>query len=269
MPVFHGRTHIGRRALNEDRFVADAGWGLALVSDGMGGREAGEVAAGIVTAGMVDHLDQGLDMAQAVERSHADVREAAEQGRGRTGMGATLVAARFEDHDFCLAWIGDSRAYLWNGELRQLTRDHSRIEQRLASGELRVDQAQQARDRHLITRAMGLNSLAAADVPTLNATLARDQHLLLCSDGLSDVVSAVEIARVLATDAPSEDKVATLVDSAVTAGGADNITVVLVTADAQAPAAEAISLPPAVAVARADGFFEYYPPDPAASAGSR
>jgi protein phosphatase len=255
-----GKTHIGRRALNEDRFVADAHWGIALVSDGMGGAAAGEVAAGIVIAGMVDLLDRGTALEEAVVRTHAEVRQAAEDGRGKAGMGATLVVARLDDYDFQLAWIGDSRAYLWNGELRQLTRDHSRVEALLASGGITPEEARLRKDKHVITRAMGLDRLRTGDVPSLHGTLCRGQRLLLCSDGLSDVLPGTEIATVMAAEASPIDTLDDLIGRALGAGGSDNITAVLVTADDDAPAPGTVSPPPAVSVARADGFSQYFPP---------
>ncbi|MES1943956.1 protein phosphatase [Salinisphaera sp. PC39] len=253
-----GKTHIGRRALNEDRFVADAGWGIALVSDGMGGRDAGEIAAGLVAMGVVDRLDEGLSLEEAVAGADEDVRRAAGDGTGKPGMGATLVLAQFEGYDFRVAWIGDSRAYLWDGELRQITRDHSEVERLIASGEATPQDAGNRNNKHLITRAMGLSDLRAEDVPTLQGTLCRGQQLLLCSDGLSDMLAGTEIAGVLATDATPEDKLETLVGRAVEAGGADNITAVLVTADDDAP--ETAAPLPAVSIARPDGSTEYYGP---------
>lgn len=255
-----GKTHIGRRALNEDRFVADANWGIALVSDGMGGAAAGEVAAGIVTAGIVDLLDRGTALEEAVARAHAEVRRAAEDGRGKPGMGATLVIARLRDYDFQVAWIGDSRAYLWNGELRQLTRDHSQVESLLARGEITPEQARGRKDRHLITRAMGLDDLRVADVPSLRGTLCRGQRLLLCSDGLSDMLPGTEIAAVMDAGTDAADTLDELIGQALAAGGSDNITAVLVTADDEAPAPDSVVPPPAVSVARADGFSQYFPP---------
>lgn len=262
MPMleFCGKSHIGQRSLNEDRFVADANWGIALVSDGMGGRAAGEVAASIVAAGIVDRLDHGAELGQAVAETHNEVKLAAANGPGKPGMGATLVVARFIEHEYRIAWIGDSRAYLWHGELRQLTRDHSQVELRIARGEIAPDQAHLAKNKNLITRAMGLAELDATQVPSVHGTLCHGQQLLLCSDGLSDVVSGAEIAGVMVSDLTPKEKTAALVDLAVVAGGKDNITATLVSAGAGAPAPESVALPPAVSIARIDGTSQYFLP---------
>lgn len=262
-----GRTHIGQRPLNEDRFVADSNWGIALVSDGMGGPAAGEVAAGIVTSSVVDLLDQGLPLGEAVVRAHEEVQKAAGDGRGKSGMGATLVAAHFDGHDFELAWIGDSRAYLWNGELRQLTRDHSHVENLLANGDISLEESEQRSDRHLITRAMGLGDLQVADVPVIGGTLCRGQQLLLCSDGLNDVLSGTELATVMAAPMDGAGKLDELVGRAVKAGGKDNITAVMVTAGDDAPAPESVTPLPAVSVARVDGYTRYYRPGDSENGG--
>lgn len=257
-----GKTHIGRRALNEDRFVADGNWGIALVSDGMGGAAAGEIASGIVTSTLVDLLDQGVALEEAVARAHEDVRQAAEDGRGKPGMGATLVVAHFDGYDFRIAWIGDSRVYLWNGprngELRQLTRDHSQVERLLEKGEITPEEVHRRADTHLITRAMGLNHLDAGDVPVLHGTLCRGQRLLLCSDGLTDMLPGPEIAEIMAGETAPGEQLDVLIERALAAGGADNITAVVASADDDAPAPDTVAPIPAVAVARPDGFSEYY-----------
>ncbi|MDT0618796.1 protein phosphatase 2C domain-containing protein [Salinisphaera sp. P385] len=260
MVEIKGRTHIGKRQLNEDRFVADAGWGVALVSDGMGGPAMGEVAATIVTTGMIDRLDAGESLPDAIANTHRAVVDAAENGNGKPGMGATLVVAWFDGYDFELSWIGDSRAYLWNGELRQLTRDHSQVERLLARGKMSLTEARESHQKNIITRAMGRDQIPAADVPMLQGTLGRGQRLLLCSDGLTDMLSGPEIAAVLATEPDSDQALEILVTKAVDAGGADNITAVLATADDNGPAPDNLPLLPAVTIARDDGHSEYFPP---------
>lgn len=246
-----GKTHVGRRTNNEDRFVADSGWGVALVADGMGGAEAGEVAAGIVAASVVDRLDVGETLEQAIAAAHGDVVRAVEAGAGAAGMGSTVVIAKFAGYDYQLGWIGDSRAYLWNGELRQLTRDHSHTEERIARGEISPEEAAAEGAGNRITRAMGIEQLDPGDVPSLRGTLGRGQTLLLCSDGLSDALAGPAIAVIMAAPGDAGAKLATLIEAALANGGKDNITVVLASADGDAP--QAPPLPPAVAIARADG----------------
>ncbi|WP_372861099.1 PP2C family serine/threonine-protein phosphatase [Spongiibacter sp.] len=260
MPKIYGKTHIGRRSTNEDRFVADSGWGIALITDGMGGPASGEVAASIVSAQLVDNLDNDIPLVNAIIAAHEDVQRGAQDGRGKPGMGATIVVAHFRGHDFELAWLGDSRAYLWHGELRQLSRDHSRVEQLLATGDITLPEAQQHKSRHLITHALGHGTLGVDDIPLLHSTLYRGQQLLLCSDGLNDVLSGVQIARVMSRKLNPNEKLAHLVEQAYQSGGSDNITAVIVDADDDAPDGSSADLLPAVFIARADGFSQYFKP---------
>lgn len=257
-----GKTHVGRRALNEDRFVADAGWGIALVSDGMGGPAAGEVAADIVVTHMVDYLDQALPIAEAVRQTNDAVKQAAEHGQGKPGMGATLVAARFDGHDYELTWIGDSRAYLWHGELRRISRDHSRVEAQLEQGEIDLAEARASGERNIITRAMGLDESAAGPVPVVRSTLCQGQQLLLCSDGITDVLSGADLAAHFAADHAPPAFLDAIIQAALDGGGSDNITAVLVTADDDAPAPDSAPLPPAAAITVPGAQSVYYPPDP-------
>lgn len=255
-----GKSHVGGRKHNEDRFVADEGWGIALVSDGMGGAEAGEVAAGIVAAGMVDRLDAGMPLAEAVVEANEEVKQSPGKGRGIAGMGATLVIACFHDHVYQLAWIGDSRIYLWDGELRQLTRDHSKLELMLESSELTLEEVDNYPDSHVITRAMGLSEFAVGEVPTLRGTLCRGQQLLLCSDGITDALSPTRIASILAAGDSPDETLTRLVESALAEAGdrADNITAVLASADDEAPQSTGVSMLPVVSIARPDGYYRYF-----------
>lgn len=266
MVTITGKSHIGRRSGNEDRFVADSHWGLAIVADGMGGPAAGEVAADVSTAVITDQLDLGASLTGAIVHANEEVIKAAGDGRGRKGMGTTVVAAHFHDHDFELAWIGDSRAYLWNGELHQLSRDHSKVESLLAKGDITMAEAATHPERNLISRALGLGEFSAADIPLVNASLFRDELLILCSDGLIDAVSGPDIATIIADATPARDNAAltalvdTLIERALANGGKDNITVVVVRADDDAPRRGDIALPPAVSIANHDGRHEYFTP---------
>jgi protein phosphatase len=134
------------------------------------------------------------------------------------------------------------------------------VELLIARGEAAPEEARRADNKHLITRAMGLGELACDDVSSVASTLCRGQQLLLCSDGLCDVLSDVEIARIMAQEADLEVKLDRLVTGAVEAGGADNITAVLAAADDDAPEPASVTPLPAVAIARPDGYTAYFKP---------
>lgn len=266
MLTIAGKSHIGRRSGNEDRFVADSHWGLAIVADGMGGPAAGEVAANIATTIITDRLDLGYSLREAIVEANREVRAAAEDGRGKRGMGTTVVAAHFHERDFELAWIGDSRAYLWNGELHQLSRDHSKVEQLLASGDITLEEAASHPERNLISRALGLGELELDNIPLESATLFRDEILILCSDGLIDAVIGPDIARLVASVETTDNAKAlttlvdSLIESALANGGRDNITVVVASAGSDAPVRGDAPLPTIVSTADHTGRHDYYKP---------
>ncbi len=257
MITITGKTNIGRRKANEDRIIADTDWHLALVADGMGGAGSGDVASQIVAATVVDRIAAGANLNEAITAAHEAVLAAAKSGRGNAGMGSTVVSCVFNDYDYEIAWIGDSRAYLWDGEtLRQLTRDHSKVEMLLASADISQQEALQHPEKNVITRAMGIPWDQGDPVPTIKGTLAAGQVLLLCSDGLNDAAGDVKVREILS--AGGDNTLQTLIDAALTAGGADNISVVLCRADENGPVVDPGSTPEAVAITGADGKWQHF-----------
>lgn len=250
-----GSTHIGQRELNEDCFCADAGLGLAVVADGMGGHNHGEVASAIVVDTLRREARNGAALDDAIRESHSEVKRGADTGLGGEGMGSAVVAAAFDGHDYEVCWIGDCRAYLWDGELVQVTRDHSYVEKLLSRGAMTWEEAQGSSVRNMITQAVGVSPDEELDVGCARGTLGAGQELLLCSDGLNDVLSGQAIAQILSGGGSLRERAAQLVDAAVQAGGRDNVTALLVAPDAGAPAS---SRPPAVSIARLDGSVEYF-----------
>ena len=123
-----GATHVGQRNHNEDAYLLDAEHGLAVVADGVGGHQAGEVASAITCEVIQRENAAGQSIEDGIRAANREVMAAVAQGRGKAGMASTVVVARFSDSDYELAWVGDSRAYLWDGQLRLLTRDHSYVQ---------------------------------------------------------------------------------------------------------------------------------------------
>ncbi len=240
--AFGAWTDVGRvRATNEDRFVARPP--LFLVADGMGGQNAGEVAAAIAAdlleAAAADGTMRTVgDLAAALERANAAVWQRAGTDRALEGMGTTCTAAIVDGSRLLVAHVGDSRAYLLRrGELRQLTIDHTLIQRLVDEGRVRLADVATHPQRSVIIRAIG----AAAEVATdrLVIELEPGDRLLLCSDGLSGPVPADEIETALAADADPQAAAERLVALANAAGGADNVTAVVVDPDRVAAAAAA------------------------------
>lgn len=227
-------TDQGRvRKRNEDALYA--GEAVFAVADGMGGHLAGDVASATALL-PIEALDGRVfpDAARTREAlldailaaNSAVVTKAAEQPDLR-GMGTTLTAIILEGRRLHVGHVGDSRAYLVrDGALTQLTSDHTLVAQLVEEGQLTAEQAAYHPQRSIVTRAIGVDPNLAVD--TLTIDLLDGDQILLCSDGLTGPVSDVEILGVLTGEAPADEAVQQLVDTANARGGPDNITVVLV-----------------------------------------
>lgn len=233
------RTDAGRvRPHNEDAVFGDAASGLAMLADGMGGYNAGEMASGLATMMLRTALPKALAAGGKVSPGavlpaeiglvNAAILRAAESQPRYAGMGTTLVAAVFRDDAVTIAHVGDSRLYRWrNGELKQLTRDHSVLQEQIDSGIITIEQARQSRNRNLLTRALGVDPVVEADIADHPVSVG--DVYLLCSDGLNDMVEDGEIAATLASlPEQLETCAAQLVRLANDYGGRDNVSVVLV-----------------------------------------
>jgi protein phosphatase len=227
------QSDVGRvRRHNEDSYTASEDLGLWVVADGMGGAAAGEVASAIAVDVIAREIEGGAELDAAIAEANHAILDAAETGRGRPGMGCTVVAARFSGRDYTVAWVGDARAYLWADGLRRLSHDHSRVQELLDAGMISVEEARRHPQRSVITRVLGGPDGTAAAPEQVSGTLKSGQGLLLCSDGLTSEVADEDIARVLndglASKRDGQAAVDRLVSLALDHGGSDNVTVVLV-----------------------------------------
>lgn len=228
--VSYALTHAGLvRTRNEDAYLErDRLW---VVADGMGGHQAGDYASAQIVAALgglslSDNLD---DLVARVEKelSEVDARlrdHAAAMGLG-TVIASTVVTLLTAGDHFACVWAGDSRAYLLrNGALRQLTVDHSKVQEMVRAGLLDPEEAEGHIDAHIVTQAIGGGRLAFGRV---GGTTLPGDRFLLCSDGLTNMVEESEIADVLtaATIAAAPQR---LVDSVLANGAIDNVTIVIV-----------------------------------------
>ena len=227
--MWGARTDVGCvRSHNEDSYLVQPP--LFVVSDGMGGHAAGEVASGIAVETISRMAPSSADPAllgRAVEAANISIIDAAESGRGKPGMGCTADAAFFEKDKVAIAHVGDSRVYLLHeGALIRVTHDHSYVEELVDAGEITADEARVHPNRSVITRALGSDPYMYADHFQLN--IEQGDRLILCSDGLSGMILDRDIEDIaVASDTPQlcADN---LVDAALAAGGSDNVTVVVV-----------------------------------------
>ena len=237
-------THPGMvRTHNEDSIAADPGAGLAVLVDGMGGYNAGEVASGIAVEIISTEMKRilsardGRDLsAKELEtliavhaaKANSAIYEAAQGNPHYSGMGTTLVLALWHDNHVAVGHIGDSRLYRLRGDaFEQVTRDHSVLQEQIDSGMITREQARHAQHKNLVTRAVGIDPKVEAEVHTY-PTQVNDIYLL-CSDGLPDMVADEDIQLTLATLKANLPLAAEqLVQQANDNGGRDNVSVILV-----------------------------------------
>jgi len=225
-----GVTDVGRvRDGNEDDFLDQSNrLGLVAVADGMGGHRAGEVASATALEALRAGVASGQQLANAIEGANDAVLEKSESDQELRGMGTTLTAGMLgTDGQLLVGHVGDSRAYLFrDGELTQITNDHSLVEEMVRGGELTPEQAEVHPQRSIITRALGIDPQVDVDVYPIE--LQPGDRILFCSDGLTTMVRQDEMAGILAREEDPKRAAQLLVDAANAAGGEDNVTAVIV-----------------------------------------
>ena len=223
------RTDVGLvRGHNEDSFLAQAP--VFCVSDGMGGHAAGEVASAIAVSAIAEHAPvhaDDLQLGGAIESANSAVIEGAATGKGKPGMGCTASAVIIEENKMAVAHVGDSRVYLLhNGALVRLTHDHSYVEELVDAGEITADEARVHPSRSVITRALGSDPDMYADHFTIDVNAG--DRVIICSDGLSSMIEDSQIEAISVSAATPRAAVDNLVAAALSEGGFDNVTVVVI-----------------------------------------
>ena len=252
-------THTGMvRSHNEDSIAIDGEIGLAVLADGMGGYNAGEVASGIATAlissetreALVSQSPHQVDtngsplatglLRDIISKANTSIFQSANSQPQYAGMGTTLVVALFCNSQITLAHIGDSRCYRQRGgKLEQITRDHSLLQEQIDSGLLTKEAAKRSQNKNLVTRALGIEAAVEAEIHTYPAQ--EGDIYLICSDGLNDMVEDEDIEMTLeALGANLQLAAEQLVQMANDNGGRDNISVVLIKVKKDFPADEGL-----------------------------
>lgn len=233
--AFGSRTDIGCvRDHNEDSLSVTPP--LFVVADGMGGHAAGEVASEIAVRVLEEKGPRSADadaLSKAVVDANLEVIEAA-QSKGRQGMGTTLTAAVIEGEKLAIAQVGDSRAYLLHqNNLQQITHDHSLMAELIEAGELTEEEARVHPQRSVITRALGSDPSMLPDIYELKVSAG--DRLLLCSDGLNTMLEDSTIERIMLRNSDPQHCANTLINEAISEGGLDNVTVIVVDIEGNAP----------------------------------
>lgn len=219
---FAGGTDPGRRRRrNEDSYVIDPP--LFAVADGMGGAQAGEVASKLAAGAVKEH---DADVESLIQEANRRVHQRSLEDPNTTGMGTTLTVAAVEDGVVSIGHVGDSRAYLVrDGNLEQLTEDHSLVGELMRTGKLSPEEAGSHPQRSMITRALGTDPNVDVDIFSVEPRVG--DLFLLCSDGLTSMVDDREILRLVGEQRGDlENLVKALIKAANKGGGEDNITVV-------------------------------------------
>jgi PPM family protein phosphatase len=224
-----GRTDVGRqRSVNEDSLVLAPPF--FAVADGMGGAKAGEVASAMAAGTFDGESDSGepaeAQLTRILREANRRIYELAVSDDSHRGMGTTVTAAKVTGDEVSLGHVGDSRAYrLRDGELEQVTRDHSLVAELERSGQITPEAAEHHPQRSIITRALGPEPDVQVDTYTLAG---RDGDLfLICSDGLTSMISDEELGSILRSSDSLDQAAESLVRAANQSGGKDNITVVM------------------------------------------
>ncbi len=246
--VFGAKTDVGlKREHNEDSLCADPKLGLFIVCDGMGGRNAGEIASGLAVEIIQKHMSeahkadalpligsmnpklspQSNRLASAVRLANQVVNGASQSKPGQSGMGTTVVCALLNGPMLSVAHAGDSRMYLVRGEnIHALTADHSLVAEQVRQGILTEEQAEKSAQKNIVTRALGVEDTLQVDLDEIE--MAKGDVILLCSDGLTKGVKPWEILKVLREGKEPQAACDRLVKMANAAGGEDNTTVIVI-----------------------------------------
>ncbi|MEG0805843.1 MAG: Stp1/IreP family PP2C-type Ser/Thr phosphatase [Lachnospiraceae bacterium] len=235
----HSNTDAGRaREENQDYvYTSENPVGnlsnLFIVADGMGGHNAGKYASSSVVDTVVEsiqhsHKKQIFELFEtAIQLANTHLMKNADDEVSKQGMGTTLVAATIEEDKLYVANVGDSRLYVVNSnEIRQITKDHSLVEEMIRLGQLDREKAKGHPDKNIITRAVGVTKELKIDY--FEVTLCENDSVLICSDGLTNMVEDNQIKLIMNGQRDVVEKVERLIEEANNNGGKDNITVAVI-----------------------------------------
>lgn len=236
-------TDVGMvREKNEDQVATAPELGLAVLADGMGGHQAGEVASDMAIDLITRHFVESFKscdnhgvlknetsvICEAIQMANSAIFEMAQERPECNGMGSTIVVTLFYNNRMYVGHVGDSRLYRFrDSKLQQVTEDHSVVQELLSRGLISPDEARNSAHKNLVTRALGIESNVEPDIDS--QAIEEDDIYLLCSDGLNDVLPDDVIEKVLLDHSNNIDEaVKVLVREANDHGGPDNVSVVLV-----------------------------------------
>lgn len=232
LPRSAGQSDTGLvRANNQDEILLDEAHGLWLVADGMGGHAGGAQASRLASLTIQSAIHQGASLRAAILAAHYAIRSGQVTMTELGEMGTTVVALLEHADRYELAWVGDSRAYLYDpssGRLEQLTRDHNLAGLMVEAGTMTRAEAARHPRRHVLTDCLGLQGSQEPRIDQLEGQWQAGQMILLCSDGLSGEIPDGEIAAVLGDEVDMDRKIQRLLEQVTAAGARDNVSIILV-----------------------------------------
>ncbi len=235
---FYSATDVGRvRSINQDYIFASGRPvgklpNLFVVADGMGGHNAGDRASSYAVEVLLDSIRKSRErnpvknMRQAIERANRKVLRESNSDERYRGMGTTIVAATVIRGTLYVANVGDSRLYIVQDHIRQITRDHSLVEEMIRLGNLSREEGRRHPDKNIITRAVGVDQTVEIDF--FEVKLGKRDRILMCSDGLSNMIEDEEIEQIIKKEKSLPKAGEKLIATANQNGGCDNISVLLV-----------------------------------------
>ncbi len=233
----YAKTDVGKkRSVNQDFFYCCDGrigsfLNLFIVADGMGGHRAGDYASKLCVSAIVKSIQHSRHVTPVTVLDEAIIaaNEAVYKEAGRSeeyeGMGTTVVACTLFENKLYVANIGDSRLYIIGDDIRQITSDHSLVEEMVKNGNITESEARIHPQKNIITRALGIDELVQADY--FEITLKEKDIILMCTDGLTNMVEDDDIEYIVKHSGGMEEAVDALIAKANENGGSDNITVIL------------------------------------------
>lgn len=235
----YSATDVGqKRKMNQDYVFASADPvgnlpNLFVVADGMGGHNAGDYASSHAVKTVAEEIRKDADfnpvkvIRHAIECANTEIMAQAQNDEALRGMGTTMVVATIIGNYAYVANVGDSRLYVIDQKIQQVTKDHSLVQEMVRMGELNAEQARNHPDKNIITRALGAER--TVDIDFFDLKLETGSVILMCSDGLSNMVEDSQIEQIISdTDKDLEEKGRILISEANRNGGKDNIAIVLI-----------------------------------------
>lgn len=220
------------RDYNEDKILHHEQSKLWIICDGMGGHQFGRIASEIATNSIAESVLAQQTLSESLQSAHQSILDIVKFQPEKSGMGTTGIVLQLKNDEYEIAWVGDSRGYLFDGRsLHQITRDHSLVQHLLAKGEISIEEATKHPYKNIITQCLGSLSDLNVDVGVVSGRLTENQMILLCSDGVSSELTNQEIEAILCRSGSVEKLVNELVQAANSAGGGDNISAFLVCVD--------------------------------------